>query len=105
MQQIDRDSARAFWAGDKYHNTNTTVSPTIDGESILELWGSTIAWTSNGRSRLNVCLQGWDTRTTANRLRALGVAIEHKLGRLYINGQQANAYDTYRMGIYVGGLV
>ena len=97
MQQIDRDSARAFMAGSKYRNTNTTVGTTIDGESYLELWGSTIAWTTGNRKQLNICQCGWDTTTTNKRLRALGVAIEHKRGKLYINGQPANAYDTYRM--------
>jgi len=100
MQQIDRDSARAFLNGGDYYNSNTEVHTSVlTGESSLRLWGNLIAWTTNERKQLHICQRGWDTRTTNNRLRALGVAIEHKRGKLYINGQPANAYDTYTMEI------
>lgn len=96
--QIDTAAASAFHNGGNYHNANTVVETnTITGESGLWLWGNLIAWTTGNRKYLNICQQGWDTRTTNSRLRALGVAVEHRRGKLYINGQPANACDVYKM--------
>lgn len=92
MQVITRNARQAFITGGDYHNTNTDVHTSkITGESSLRLWGNLIAWTSNNRTRLNITMAGWDTRTTADRLRALGVDIYHKRGELYINGRPATS--------------
>ena len=98
MANIDTAAATAFRNGTNYHNSNTEVHTDPDtGESRLRLWGNLIAWTTGNRKRLNICQRGWDTRTTNSRLRALGVAIEHKRGKLYINGQPASDTDTITM--------
>lgn len=96
--KIDTDAATAFRNGGNYRNTNTVVETnTTTGESSMWLWGNLIAWTSGNRKQLNICQRGWDTTTTNHRLRALGVAIEHRRGKLYINGQPANDTDTITM--------
>lgn len=97
--QIDTDAARAFKRGDNYKNTNTWVFIDQHGESNLLLWGNRIAWTSDNRQKLNVNQCGWDTTTTNKRLRALGVDVCHKRGKLYINGQPASDTDTYTMAM------
>ena len=98
MAHIDTAAASAFRNGGNYHNTNTDVqTSTITGESSMRLWGNLIAWTSGNRKHLNICQRGWDTTTTNNRLRALGVAVEHRRGKLYINGQPASDTDPITM--------
>lgn len=99
MSKISRDAATAFRAGKNFNRANTWVFTDRHGESNLLLWGNRIAWTSDGRKTLNVNQCGWDTATTNTRLRALGVAIEHRRTKLYINGQPAIDTDTYSMAL------
>lgn len=97
VQNIDRDCARAFRDGRNFKRTNTWVFIDQHNESNLLLWGNRIAWTSDNRTKLNINQCGWDTPTTNNRLRALGVDIWHKRGKLYINGEPADDTTTYTM--------
>ena len=99
MSKISRDAATAFRAGKDFKRQNTEVYTDNHGESSLLLWGNRIAWTTNGRKTLNVNQRGWDTTTTNTRLRALGVAIEHRRTKLYINGRPAIDTDTYTMAL------
>ena len=99
MSKISRDAATAFRAGKYFNRQNTEVYTDNHGESNLLLWGNRIAWTSDGRKTLNVNQCGWDTTTTNTRLRALGVAIEHRRTKLFINGQPAIDTDTYTMAL------
>lgn len=99
MSKISRDAARAFRAGERFRRQNTTVYTDMAGESSLFLWGNRIAWTSDNRTKLNINQCGWDTATTNTRLRALGVAIEHRRTKLYINGQPADDEQTYTMAL------
>ena len=99
MSKISRDAARAFRAGQNFKQANTWVFTDQHGESNLLLWGNRIAWTSDGRKTLNINQCGWDTATTNARLRALGVAIERRQTKLYINGQPAIDTDTYSMAL------
>lgn len=99
MSKISRDAATAFRAGKDFKRQNTWVFTDQHGESNLLLWGNRIAWTSDGRKTLNVNQCGWDTTATNTRLRALGVAIEHRRTKLYINGQPAIDTDTYTMAL------
>lgn len=46
---------------------------------------------------LYVSCAGWDTRTTCERLRALGVKIWHKKGQLMIGDIAINSYDWYKI--------
>lgn len=99
MSKISRDAAIAFRAGKLFKRQNTQVYTDVAGESSLFLWGNRIAWTSDNRTKLNINQCGWDTATTNTRLRALGVAIEHRRTKLYINGQPADDEQTYTMAL------
>ena len=99
MSKISRDAATASRAGQDFKRQNTEVYTDNHGESSLLLWGNRIAWTSDGRKTLNVNQCGWDTATTNTRLRALGVAIEHRRTKLYINGHPAIDTGTYTMAL------
>lgn len=94
--KISAEAAKAFYNGRTFRRTNTEVT-TYNDESSLYLHGNRIAWTSNGRQVLNISQRGWDTATTNDRLRALGVSVYHKRGQLYINDEPRNACDTVSM--------
>lgn len=96
-QNIDRDCAQAFRAGRNFKRTNTWVFIDQHNESNLLLHSNRIAWTTGNRKYLNINQCGWDTPTTNNRLRALGVDIWHKRGKLLINGEPADDTTTYTM--------
>ena len=99
MSKISCDAATAFRAGKDFKRANTLVFTDQRGESNLLLWGNRIAWTTDGHKTLNVNQCGWDTNTTNTRLRALGVAIEHRRAKLFINGQPAIDTGTYSMAL------
>lgn len=88
MSMISEKSAQALRNGEKYKNANTQV---YDDKMFLH--GNKIAWIENGR--LYFCLCGWDSRTTCERLRALGIAINHRRGRLFCGDKAINEYDIY----------
>lgn len=88
MSMISEKSAQALRNGKKYKNANTSVY-----NNAMFLHGHKIAWIENGR--LYFCLCGWDSRTTCERLRALGLNIYHKKARLMHGAQQINADGVY----------
>ena len=88
MSKISTKSAQALRNGEKYKNANTQV---YDDKMFLH--GHKIAWIENGR--LYFCLCGWDSRTTSERLRALGLDIYHKRGCLMHGAQEINAHAVY----------
>lgn len=98
-QNIDRDCAQGFRAGRNFKRNNTWVFIDQHNESNLLLHGNRIAWTSDNRTKLNINQCGWDTPTTNNRLRALGVGVWHNRGKLWINGEPADDTTTYTMDL------
>ncbi|MCQ2075973.1 MAG: hypothetical protein MJZ20_02920 [Bacteroidaceae bacterium] len=68
---------------------------------VLSLWDNIIAELfDDGRMFVNMC--GWDSRTTCERLRALGVQVHHNRGKLMIGDTEINAYTTYRINPTTG---
>lgn len=92
MYMISEKSAQALRNGTEYKNNNTRVY-----NNAMFLHGNKIAWTDGGR--LYYCLCGWDTRTTCERLRALGIAINHRRGRLFCDDKAINEYDIYSVAL------
>ena len=92
MSIISEKSAQALRNGTEYKNTNTQVY-----NNAMFLHGNKIAWIEG--ARLFYCLCGWDTRTTCERLRALGIAINHRRGRLFCDDKAINEYDIYSVAL------
>lgn len=88
MSIISTKSAQALRNNTQYKNNNTQV---YDNKMFLH--GNKIAWIQN--NRLYYCLCGWDTRTTCERLRACGIKINHRRGRLFCDDKAINEYDTF----------
>ena len=62
----------------------------------MYLHGNRIAWIYNGD--LYICMCGWNTLTTRERLNALnGVHIVQRAGRLYLNGEEINDHEVYKI--------
>lgn len=88
MSIISEKSAQALRNNTEYKNNNTQV---YNGAMFLH--GNKIAWIEG--ARLYFCLCGWDSRTTCERLRALGLNIYHKKTRLMHGQQEINARNVY----------
>ena len=88
MSIISTKSAQALRNNTEYKNNNTQVY-----NNAMFLHGNKIAWIEG--ARLYYCLCGWDTRTTCERLRALGIAINHRRGRLFCDDKAINDTDTF----------
>lgn len=83
-------------AAQAFLNNNTFVlSNTYVNDSKMFLHGNKIAWRDKNTKNICFCLCGWDTRTTCERLRALGLPIHHKKGQLYFDEQKINESDNY----------
>lgn len=101
MSIISKESAQAFWAGRGYKKNNTAVlSGCLDnGKPEMLLWGNKIAW-QDLQGNLCFCLCGWDSKTTCERLRALGLPIWHKRGGLYCGDDLIESRGQY---VYLQG--
>lgn len=91
MKNIDYLARNALYGGKKWSLGNTH---TEGGE--MWLHGHKIARIVGGV--LWICLCGWDTLTTRNRLNALdGVNLKHKAGKLFLNGAEISASEWIRI--------
>jgi len=92
MRKITQKARAALFAGQDFKQSNTEVAG-----GALYLWGHKIAWIQN--KKLYFCLCGWDSSTTCERLRGLGLDIYHKRGRLMHGAQEINARNVYNVDL------
>lgn len=86
---IGYEIARAFENGQRKTMSNTFT----DGQAIF-LHGNKIAWRGDdGKVYFNLC--GWNTKTTKDRLSALGIWITQKNWRIFYRGQEIDDDKTY----------
>ena len=70
-----------------------------DGKAIF-LYGNKIAWRDEeGRVFFNLC--GWNTKTTKDRLSALGIWITQKNWRIYYRGNEIDDDKDYPSNVFV----
>lgn len=102
MRKIDSDMLQAVISGKNWAKANTSVfyiSASESGNpfgarSEIYLHGNHIAnyWHESKEVEINTrILTRWPTPTTKNRLRALGVNLTTKKGRLFIDGVEVTA--------------
>lgn len=89
-RQITEIMTNAFFRGETKSMSNTRVE-----NKKMYLFGNLIAWVENGKLKINCC--GWNSNTTLERLRGLGVDICKKKGELYLDGKQIKASGTYEV--------
>lgn len=90
---ISQKAANAFYAGRNFKLQNTEVTAHENGVTELYLHGNKIAERIGDVVRFT--LAGWNTVTTRERLRALGIDVRTKQGTPYYNGQAINSYATF----------
>lgn len=92
MRTITELMARAFFNGETKKMSNTQVQ-----NYEMYLFGNRIAWIYDGKLYFTLC--GWNTPTTKERLRGLGINIQQKNYQLYWNGKEINDHEVYEMAI------
>ena len=102
-REVTTKSIRAFlqhrnakFGGKQYytHTQNTEIK-----DDVLYLHENAIAKWVNGR--IYFTLAGWNTVTTRERLRGLGLPISCRQGKAYIRGQQIDINTWYPLDKFV----
>lgn len=94
--KLSSQAVAAFNCNNNFHQANTAV--VVDDKTTrFLLWGNRILWKDNASGKKYFCLCGWDTRTTCERLRAAGLPINHKRGKLYFDNQQIDDCTIYQI--------
>lgn len=94
--KISSQAVAAFNGNYDFNLSNTCVSNYNNTTNLL-LWGNRILWKDNASGKKYFCLCGWDTHTTCERLRAAGLPINHKRGKLYFDNQQIDDCTIYQI--------
>ena len=86
MRKIETEMLAALHNGHAWQSGNTSVTaPDRTGRVAVYLHGNHIADVRDGQAVPNLgTLARWPTTTTKSRLRALGVPIEQRKGRVYV---------------------
>ena len=86
MRKIEQQMIAALRAGRAWQSGNTSVTaPDRTGRASVYLHGNHIASVREGQAVPNLgTLARWPTTTTKSRLRALGVPITQRKGRIYV---------------------
>ena len=80
MRKITKEACKAFYDCKRYKKSNTEVKLNSEGFPSLWLFGEMIAWISLGH--IIFSMRGYNTVTTKERLRGLGIDIRCNRGRL-----------------------
>lgn len=81
MRKISMDAVRAFYNKRVFNSPNTRVSMDVRGNPRMFLFGNCIAWIKDGTIWFSFC--GWNTTTTRERLRTIGLDIKCRNRNLY----------------------
>lgn len=97
---ISEKSARAFNDNRNFKLNDTRVEVTAN-ETSMYLWGNKIAWKNSEGMFFSMC--GYPTRTTKDRLSALGIQIGQKnYTQYWLNSYEGkpmeiNSYNIYKV--------
>lgn len=105
MRKITKEACKAFYDCKKYKRSNTEVKLDENGMPRLYLFGELIAWAPHGH--IIFSMRGYNTVTTKERLRGLGIDIRCNRGRLrwfskldgyeaYCTIDSTGRYDAHR---------
>lgn len=97
-RQISKMATNAFYSAQNFTLSNTAVR-NYDNYVGLYLWGNRIASYNKTDKRVWFSLCGYNTQTTRERLRALGIDIRTKNGRAYYNGEQIDINASHETDI------
>lgn len=87
MNTVTQNSTQAFFNRVTFNSPNTKVSTSINGLTVLSLFGNEIAYLTTANV-LSITNRGYFTKTTKERLNGLsGVTIQQAKGVWYLNGK------------------
>lgn len=97
-RKISQKATNAFYRGENFTESNTAVRDfgTYVG---LYLWGNRIASYEKTTKRVWFSLCGYNTNTTRERLRALGIDIRTRNGTAYYNGAEIDINGVHESDI------
>lgn len=79
----------------KFHLSNTSVELDCNGNVIMKLFGNIIARLEKYNNKIYFTMAGYNTRTTKDRLKSLGITIIQKNFTPYYNGREISSYEWY----------
>lgn len=92
MRKITKEACKAFYDCKRYKKDNTEVKLDENGMPSLWLFGEMIAWAPHGH--IIFSMRGYNTVTTKERLRGLGIDIRCNRGTLRWFSRLGE-YETY----------
>lgn len=95
VRKISELASKAFYNREKFKRTNTEVKVLPTGEVELRLWGNLIAL--RNYNKIYFRLAGWNTVTTRERLKAIGIDITTRQGVIYYKGQPISDNCWYEL--------
>lgn len=100
MRKITEQARFNFFAGTNFTQGNTSVVTYMGGLVELQLYEHTIAQYNKHNNRdIIFSLCGYDTQTTRDRLRAIGIDLVRKNGKTYYKGKEIKPFCYYNSGL------
>lgn len=97
-RKISQKATNAFYRAENFTESNTAVRD--QGTYVgLYLWGNRIASYEKTNRHVWFSLCGYNTNTTRERLRALGIDIRTRNGRAYYNGAEIDINGVHESDI------
>lgn len=97
-RKITEKAIYNFLRGHAFNLQNTSVI--IDGDKVkLLLWGNCIAYYDKNEKSVYFSLCGYNTNTTRERLRGLGLNIRTRAGVIYWGKHEIDGYKYHDSGI------
>lgn len=97
-RKITEQAINNFLHGHAFTLQNTSVI--LDGDKVkLLLWGNCIAYYDKNEKSVYFSLCGYNTNTTRERLRGLGLNVRTRAGVVYWGKHEIDAYKYHDSGI------
>ena len=97
MRKISMNAVRAFYNKRVFISPNTRISMDVKGNPQMFLFDNRIAWIKNGTIWFNFC--GWNSVTTRERLRTLGIDFQCRSYNIYHKGELISIGGDYDSGL------
>lgn len=94
-RKISELASKAFYNREKFKLSNTEVKVLPTGEVELRLWGNLIVLKKY--DKVYFTLAGWNTVTTRDRLKGIGVGITTRQGVAYYKEQPISDISWYEV--------
>lgn len=104
-KQISEGASIAFTHKHKFKRDNTQVKLDIFGLPELYLFGNKIAWCDVETKQIKFTMCGWNSRTTKDRLSALGIIVVNRDSLPYWKVNQQTLKPISSTGVYTTNII